>query len=60
MRKIIYKCDNCHREYSYELKAGDKDRGMLLTFLDKELCRKCLKRALELLDRDNNSGAFRV
>jgi hypothetical protein len=52
-RKIIYQCDHCHREYPYELKAGDKDRAMLSTVLDKELCRKCLKKALELLEREN-------
>ena len=52
MRKITYICDCCEREYPYELAANDNDRGILATVLDKELCRKCLKRALELLFMD--------
>lgn len=49
MRKITYICDCCGREYPYELKAGDKDRSILATVLNKELCRRCLKKAIELL-----------
>lgn len=49
MRKIIYICDNCGREYPYELQATDNERGILATVLGKEYCRQCLKKAIELL-----------
>ncbi len=29
MRKITYVCDRCKREYPYELKYEDSDRGIL-------------------------------
>ena len=43
MRKVIYKCDICGREYPYELPAGQKDREVLKEVLGKDYCYKCLK-----------------
>lgn len=51
-KKIIYICDNCGREYPYKLQAEDNERSILLKVLKKEYCRKCLKRAIELLKED--------
>lgn len=43
MRKIIYKCDCCFREYPYMLAAQDSDREVLYKFKNFELCNKCVK-----------------
>lgn len=45
MRRIVYQCDRCRREYEYELKVEDAERGILARIpeLGIEICRKCLK-----------------
>jgi len=48
-RKITYICDCCEKEYPYELMAQDNDRGILDKILKWEMCRKCLKEAIQLL-----------
>lgn len=45
-KKITYICDNCNREYNYEMLASDKDRGVLVTILGQDWCRACLKKNL--------------
>jgi hypothetical protein len=51
MRKIIYQCDICKREYPYELKADEGERGVLANFklLKVEVCRQCLKKIMEYI-----------
>ena len=46
MRAIIYQCDICKREYPYEIKSNEQERGILakLNYLDIEVCRQCLKK----------------
>ena len=50
MRKIIYKCDACGREYPYELQAGQADRNILKEVVGKDFCYKCLKDLKILVD----------
>lgn len=49
MRKIIYICDCCKREFPYELQAGEKDRAILVNVLGKDLCRKCSNELKQVL-----------
>lgn len=49
MRKVIYVCDICGKEYPYELKSGEKDREILVSVLGKDLCRKCSNELKQVL-----------
>lgn len=49
MRKVIYICDICKREYPYELKADDRDRGILVNVLGYDLCKKCSNELKQVL-----------
>jgi len=49
MKKVIYICDCCKREYPYKLKAGEKDRAILVNVLGKDLCRKCSNELKQVL-----------
>jgi DNA-directed RNA polymerase subunit RPC12/RpoP len=49
MRKVIYICDTCGKEYPYELQAGEKDRDILINILGKDLCRKCSSQIKQIL-----------
>lgn len=42
---VIWKCDECGREYKYNMASGDRDREPLqyIHTTKKEYCRECLK-----------------
>ena len=55
MKKIIYTCDGCGRQWQwkYNIKAIDNQNagnGMLLTVLNKQYCRVCLKKMITLFE----------
>jgi len=39
----------CGRQYPYELVAGNKDRGILITFDNYEVCRACVKKIKQFI-----------
>jgi len=49
MKRVIYICDQCKREFPYELKLSDKDRSMLLDVYGFDLCRECVKKVKEFI-----------
>lgn len=51
MRKIIYQCDKCKREYPYELRAGENDRAILVRRFEWEFCRICDKGVREAIKK---------
>ena len=53
MKKVIYTCDGCGRQWKYNIKAMDNQNagnGMLLTVLNKQYCRVCLKKMITLFE----------
>lgn len=55
VRKIDYICDKCGKTYRYELKAGEKDRGILKEVLGKDFCYKCLKELKEYINKQDGN-----
>jgi DNA-directed RNA polymerase subunit RPC12/RpoP len=49
MKKVVYICDGCGREYPYLLQAQDAERGILIKICNKNLCRDCYKRVIEFV-----------
>lgn len=49
MRKVVYVCDICKKEYPYELKSDEKDRNILVQVLGSDLCRKCANELKQVL-----------
>ena len=49
-RRIVYVCDVCQREYPYVIQATEKDRGILGKIAGYEVCRKCLKELINVVN----------
>lgn len=56
MRRVIYICDSCKREYEYLLQPGTRWPDILKFVFDRDLCRKCLKELITIKDQKNAPG----
>ena len=51
VRRITYICDMCGSEFPYEIKADEHDRPMLLRLRNWEVCSRCVKKFVAIIEQ---------